>query len=620
MRKLFTVVIILIFNILYVNIALASTHGDTTVAANYNFFAPLSAFPNHKNASVITDNTLAGYNSNDLIFNNLDFISTISNVGFPTSLLTYDVEKNVGFGFSSNIYNNYILNDDNVKIWHGTHPYTELSYCLSPGNNKAEESIYVTHNQNIGKTISIGGAFYFLNSKGMYLRQHNMIGNGHVNATFRTLDNRYGFVVSYHFSRISTEENGGMSDDSQFFDNTVKNRKIVDINLDNAATLTKDGGLHFNHDFILNHKDSTKAKLRLYHKFSLTRDRQLYTDDNPNPAYYPIELHAQKIKDSSFVRSIDNTIALTNRDTCRQKFHFTVGSEINAHKVAYAFYKGRDTVNVKTDKIFNVNPFATVTFNFKRVSVTSQGAMSIFNGNTPDYAVDVKVKTKINDFEIDLTGYSVGTEPLYFYKHYYSTLFTWDNDFRKTITHGMSLHASYHDIDISLIYNNIHNFCYLDNKLTAQQHLAPINHFSASLDVGVDIWKFTVTGRCLYQHVSDEVMKYPEFVALADICFNQKLFKGGMETIVGVKCFYETKYKSNGYFPALHSFYVQNEFDAGGFVYFDVYLKIAVSRAKFFVELINCAQGLLPYNYVMVPHYPLNDRQLKFGINWTFDD
>ncbi len=34
----------------------------------------------------------------------------------------------------------------------------------------------------------------------------------------------------------------------------------------------------------------------------------------------------------------------------------------------------------------------------------------------------------------------------------------------------------------------------------------------------------------------------------------------------------------------------------------------------------NVAKGLLGYNYMMIPHYPLPDRLFKLSVSWRFYD
>ncbi|MDE5610093.1 MAG: putative porin [Bacteroidales bacterium] len=45
-----------------------------------------------------------------------------------------------------------------------------------------------------------------------------------------------------------------------------------------------------------------------------------------------------------------------------------------------------------------------------------------------------------------------------------------------------------------------------------------------------------------------------------------------------------------------------------------------MKRANIFIEGINLAQGLMGYNYIQTPHYPLQDRCVRFGVSWRFFD
>ncbi|MGB0978614.1 MAG: putative porin, partial [Croceimicrobium sp.] len=64
--------------------------------------------------------------------------------------------------------------------------------------------------------------------------------------------------------------------------------------------------------------------------------------------------------------------------------------------------------------------------------------------------------------------------------------------------------------------------------------------------------------------------------------------------------------------------YLANEYEIGDFYQLDAFAQFKISKAVIFLKMQNLTQGLTPYNYWAAPHYPLNDRVFRFGINWRF--
>jgi hypothetical protein len=72
--------------------------------------------------------------------------------------------------------------------------------------------------------------------------------------------------------------------------------------------------------------------------------------------------------------------------------------------------------------------------------------------------------------------------------------------------------------------------------------------------------------------------------------------------------------------PATGRFYHQYSFTSGDYPYVNVFLNIKLKRTRIFLMLDHVNSGYSGYNYLQVPHYPMNVRMFRYGIAWTFYD
>jgi hypothetical protein len=145
----------------------------------------------------------------------------------------------------------------------------------------------------------------------------------------------------------------------------------------------------------------------------------------------------------------------------------------------------------------------------------------------------------------------------------------------------------------------------------------------SSLELRQDFkfWNFLhFDNRITYQVPLDgeEVLPLPELVSRNSLYFQFKLFKGVLGCLVGAEMNYFSEYNSPSYSPALGRFYVANEYPIGNFPVLDLFAQFKLSRAIIFLKLENSTEGITPYNYFAAPHFPLNDRVFRFGVNWRF--
>ena len=138
-------------------------------------------------------------------------------------------------------------------------------------------------------------------------------------------------------------------------------------------------------------------------------------------------------------------------------------------------------------------------------------------------------------------------------------------------------------------------------------------------------WKVKSSNRVAYQTVSNEsVLSLPKLVlnssTYLEHMFNFTSTGGKLLTMIGFDLHYNTKYYADAYMPPLSSFYQQRRKMLGNYPYLDVFLNVQLKKVRFFIEFEHVNTGWLDKNYFTVLHYPMNERNLKFGLSWTFYD
>ncbi|MGB4123780.1 MAG: putative porin, partial [Bacteroidales bacterium] len=212
--------------------------------------------------------------------------------------------------------------------------------------------------------------------------------------------------------------------------------------------------------------------------------------------------------------------------------------------------------------------------------------------------------------------------PPFFYKHFFSNHFKWDNNFSKTFSNQLSAFITQKQIKLGIDFTTLDNYFYIAADTLPAQHKASFQLIKAYLENDFRLGKFDFSGKLFYQKSSnDQVLRVPEFLAYLTFTFNMRFMKGALNTRSGFDLWYNSTYYADAYMPALRSFYLQNEKQIGNFVHADFFINFQVKRTRFFLKTQNILSAFVRhYNYYTVPHYPLQDLGVKFGLDWRFND
>jgi hypothetical protein len=582
------------------------------------------------------DTTLIDFEEYSPLQRRYDFYATPGNVGLAYRPLNFMPRQQAGFDYGIHSFDAYLVDQPEVKYYLNAKPYTEIGYVTGA---KKEQLFDVRHQQRVFKRVELGVDFGLINSLGSYERQKSDDIKLVVNGQYFTRDLRYGVVANYNLSRATARENGGIRYDSIYEQNLETNRSIIDVKLADAENKVRRSGVYLQQYFQLSrrkvsshhvdslerHRPKIQIKFgRLAHSFNYTTNSHLYTDSKPDPTYYPhIYYDSLQTYDSVWFRKIENTFSWSTADypdrLKPQSFMLMFGIR---HQIVTA----RDSV--LTSEYQNLMPYGEIFIRpFPLVSLRGE-ASYVFSGSgyQGDYrlygqaAIDIlrqKPYRTLFNFALELSN----NEVPYFFRHYFSNHFIWDNSYSKTSTNKLQAWVEQRRTRLGVDLFNINHYVYMAADTLPAQIDGSVEIFKAYLQQQLVLGRFDLGGRVVYQKVSrEEVLRLPELMAAFTLTFNLPMFKGALETRSGFDVYYFTKYYADAYMPALRSFYLQNEKEVGGYVHADFFIDFQVERTRFFMKFQNLFSLAGENYYYQIPHYPLQDLAFKFGLSWRFHD
>ena len=234
-------------------------------------------------------------------------------------------------------------------------------------------------------------------------------------------------------------------------------------------------------------------------------------------------------------------------------------------------------------------------------------------------------------------GFFHSTNPTFYYRHYHSKHFWWDNDdMAKTIHSRVEGLFSYEKTKTTLrvAYDNIKNYTYFAmgynigedhlrtaNTLRARQASGAISLLTLSLaqdfKLGPLRWENVVT----YQKSSNnEALPVPDLNIYTNLYLRFKIAHV-LKCDFGADARYFTKYYAPDYSPALGQYCVQegnSRTEVGNYPVVNVYANFHLQHTRFFVMMSHVNAGQGNRSYFFTPHYPLNERVFRFGVSWNF--
>lgn len=566
----------------------------------------------------------------DWLFRKNSNYSTLSNIGLAHTNSLFSPMLQAGFSMSWPYFQHYLITNKQVKYYQLMKPYTELFYVMGP---KKEQDFQLTFSRDLIQGLTFGMNFYLISSPGEYKRSGTNNNSGYLTLTYLTPNKRYHANVNYLFNKMQMQENGGISDDSYFTQNKESDRYVIPVNLTDAENTVKETGIFVEQYFNLSRphqKPDTTNRLDLgsiSYAFQYKKDSYLFTDRDPLAPFYDTlfaPLDSMQTYDSTGIRYIKNRIGWTS-----------LGYGENIDQKPFYLY-----ANLGHDNITQLLPIDTIPTVWNQMNVSGGIGISLkksfylkgsgylyFGGyNSGDFGI----KGTINQFlgnksrnigELNLGIELVSKTPWWFYQHFNSNHFRWDNSFNKETY--LILHGDYHfkNMQAGVDFTTLGNYTYLNDSLMPTQISSAATVLKIYVLGNLSAGKFGFDTKLTYQATSNpSEIRLPTFSGTMNLFFKSLVFKKAATLQTGVQLRYFTAYRANAYMPELRAFYLQNDVQTGNYLWADVYVTLKVKRARLFIKMRNVTGYFEGYNYWLAPHYPDRDAGFYFGVSWRFHD
>lgn len=285
------------------------------------------------------------------------------------------------------------------------------------------------------------------------------------------------------------------------------------------------------------------------------------------------------------------------------------------------------------------------------------GQLSKFQGRTLHYCalaefgmtgedagnlkVDASADLNFNLFGDTVTlqanGFFHRTTPSFYYRHYHSRHYLWDNDGLSKVIHsriqGMlswektktKLRVAFDEISnytyFGLSYQIGDNYNRLNNDVHVRQSGDAISLLTLQLYQDFKFGPFNWENVLTYQKSSaEDVLPVPQLNVYSNLYLRFKIAKV-LKCDFGADVRYFTKYYAPDYAPGLGQYAVQegpNRVEVGNYPILNVYANFHLKQTRFFVMMSHVNAGSGNKMYFLAPHYPLNDSILRFGLSWNF--
>ncbi len=553
------------------------------------------------------------------------FYANLGNSGQASRWLEPDVQGSVLFENGSGSYHPYLFCIDSSHYYFLSSPLTQVMYSF--GQIK-DNFLDVTHSQQINQHWNAALRFRIINSLGAYVRQKSDISNFSIQSQYQTPNKRLNLWVNYIYNKIVDFENGGIASDSLFKENVIPRRDAMPTNFLEAQNELFENVIFAKVNFSLNPINSAEKKVKSQFfpgslQFELCYDHTLtdFIDNYSSHSGYANSYFnvSQTYEKNAFTqnRQTLSWLGISKLDSVQN----WVSLQLGISSIEYSLHQPYlEQSNVLYRSEFN---FQSVFF--KKLHLDASGQYGLNAYNQGDFLANAGVTYHAGEFlkkpaVISFYGLSKLEEPQFFYQQFIGNHSIWENNFGKTQKTKFGLSLKLLNTKAQIEYFSIKHPVYLNQVILPEQYMGSVKVFQLKITNQLKIKRLEMLTTAVYQNVSNQsVLPLPKYMLNSSLGYTFHLFKV-LSLCPGVEGTYVSSYYPEAYSAYFNRFYLQQEMQSTDHVYLDVFVNFKVKRMMLFLKYQHINSGLMGYDYMMVPHYPMQDAALKFGLKWNFFD
>ena len=259
-----------------------------------------------------------------------------------------------------------------------------------------------------------------------------------------------------------------------------------------------------------------------------------------------------------------------------------------------------------------------------------------------DASADLNFKLFGDTLSLTANGFFHRLNPTFYYRHYHSRHAWWDNNSMSKMLHTRLqgiLHYQKTRTTLRIGIDEINNYAYFASSYTVNNgnrvnHAITVNQYGGAINLitvalsqdftlGPLNWESVIT----YQKSNNKTtLPVPDFNIYSNLYIKFKIARV-LSCDFGADVRYFTKYFAPDYNPGLGQYTVQtntatdgtdSRIEIGNYPVANVYANFHLKHTRFFIMMSHVNAGTGKKNYFFTPHYPLNQRILRFGLSWNF--
>ena len=573
------------------------------------------------------DTTLTYFHQYNPIQKGNKMYATLGNIGTASYNLVFSPDTTSGYNVLPLSLEPILITNSKVKYYLLNNPFTQLYYVMGP---KREQNLAITFTRRLGKQLTVGMRMSLINSPGTYY--HNFSDNRNVYFTTQYLskNGRYGVIANYIYNFDRVQENGGIVNDSVFQLHQETDPKTIPVWLQSAENKIKTNGIFVQQYFNLLKPNHSKKERKvdagnISYAFQYSSNKMVYTDNISDSTYYepfPAVYDTLNTNDSLEITYIRNTIQWSNlgynEDKLSQVFHLYGGVTFNHIKRTLPYDSVLQTQN-------QIIPYGGISLElFQRSHLTASGKYYLGGYNSGDFVLRGQLTQYLgskgkNIGKLRLNILLQNKMPAWYFSHYSSNRFNWNQSLKKEKYLILSGTYSYKNVYAGVRLQTLNNYTYFNDSVVPAQNKTTGTIMQIFAGGTIAVHKVGLNFRGVYQKTTmANAIHLPPFTGMLDLYFKGWVFRHAGKLQSGIQLFYFSPFYANAYMPELRSFYLQNQTLTGNFVFMAPYVTLKVKSFRIFFKGSNLLGLLGNYHYYVSPHYPSSFPGFHLGISWRF--
>ncbi|WP_430615107.1 putative porin [Flavobacterium sp. JP2137] len=561
-----------------------------------------------------------------------------ANEGQTYNVLNYGAQKNTvlpSMGFNAK-HSNYLEIED-IHYYTAPTPYTDLYYRSVMKQGQTLDAFVTV---NTSKNLNFFVGYKGMRSLGKYINQLGSTGNFKIGSSYISNNKRYSLRTHITAQDILNQENGGITDLTNFESSEAPfdKRDQLNVYFRDVETLLKGKRLYVNHQYQLN--SSFKNGILLTHELTYEDKFFNYYQSNAlagGVAGEPLRFgnfFQSEINNTTKYYQFNNKLGAAYQSDLLGRFEFF--TEFLKYDYRYNSLAIINNELVPDHIQKNITMLGgKYTYHKNRWKGTLLVANSLGNDDTSNIEADLRYHW--NDrVQMDFGFQQLNKTPDLNYQLFQSDYvnYNWCNQFNNEKITQFTASATTPWLNISAKYEVINDKIYFTNTAKAlneegmpvqllvkpTQYDGTINYLSIQANKDLRVGKWGLDNTVLYQHVdqSASVLNVPEVVLRSTLYYTDAFFDQALKFQTGVTLNYFSSYYGNDYNPLIGDFYVQDQRKMGDYPVLDFFINLKVRTARIYLKAEHFNSSMTGYNFYSAPNYPYRDFIIRFGLVWNF--